>query len=90
MVTISGGASTSNEVLAGVFDEWVEQLSRALRLLIQRGVVRGDVRPDVDSMALETLVSGVIARAVIAQQSFSEETVRHIAAMISSAAKPCN
>lgn len=82
------GAATTDAELAVVFDDWVEQLSRALRTVIQRGIVRGDVRPDVDSLALETLVSGVIARSVIAQRSFSEETVLHIADLIDHAASP--
>lgn len=81
------GAATTDEELAAVFDDWVEQLSRALRMVIQRGIARGDVRPDIDSLALETMISGVIARAVIAQVSFSEETVRHIASLVYESAR---
>lgn len=82
------GAATTDDKLAAVFDDWVEQLSRALRMVIQRGIGRGDVRPEVDSLALETIISGVIARAVIAQRSFSEETVEQIAALVSLSARP--
>ena len=82
------GAGTTDDHLAAVFDDWVEQLSRALRMVIQRGIVRGDVRPDIDSLSLETLISGVVARCVIAQVTFSDETVREIASLIRESARP--
>lgn len=80
------GAATADPQLQSLFVEWVEQLSRAIRRVIQRGIARGDVRPDIDIHALETLVAGVIARTVIAQQSFSKATVDTIVGLITTAA----
>jgi AcrR family transcriptional regulator len=82
------GAATTDAQLQSLFVEWVEQLSRAIRRVIQRGIARGDVRPDVDIHALETLVAGVIARTVIAQQSFSQATVDSLVELITTAAAP--
>jgi AcrR family transcriptional regulator len=80
------GAATTDPQLQSLFVEWVEQLSRAIRHVIQRGIARGDVRPDIDIHALETLVAGVIARTVIAQQSFSQATIETIVGLITTAA----
>jgi AcrR family transcriptional regulator len=80
------GAATSDPQLQAVFTEWVEQLSRAIRQVIQRGIARGDVVPDVDIFTLETVIAGVVARAVVAQQSFSSQTVGSIVDLISAAA----
>ena len=82
------GAATSDPQLQAVFVDWVEQLSRAVRQVIQRGIARGDVQPDVDIFALETMIAGIVARAVIAQQSFSRATVDNVVALISRAAAP--
>ncbi|NNF08724.1 MAG: TetR/AcrR family transcriptional regulator [Acidimicrobiia bacterium] len=82
------GAATTDPQLQALFAEWVEQLSRAVRSVIQRGIARGDVRPDVDILALETLVAGVVARAVVAQHSFTSATVESLVEMISTAAAP--
>ena len=84
------GAATTDAELAMVFEEWVEQLSRTLRTVIQRGIARGDVQPDIDSLALETMISGVIARAVIAQRGFSVETVAEISGLIAHAVRSCD
>ena len=59
-----------------------------MRQVIQRGIARGDVQPDVDIFALETIIAGIVARAVIAQQSFSRATVDNVVALISRAAAP--
>ena len=45
-------------------------------------------RPDVDILALETLVAGVVARAVVAQHSFTSATVESLVELISTAAAP--
>lgn len=82
------GAATSDPQLQSLFTEWVEQLSRAIRRAIQRGIARGDVRPEVDILALETLVAGIVARTVVAQHSFSLATVNGIVDLISKAASP--
>lgn len=82
------GAATNDPQLQAMFAEWVEQLTRAIRRVVQRGIARGDVKPDVDIFALEALVAGVVARTVISQQSFSGPTVDNIAALISTAAAP--
>jgi AcrR family transcriptional regulator len=80
------GAATVDPQLQALFTEWVEQLSRAIRRVAQRGIARGDVRPEIDLLALETLVAGIIARTVIAQHSFSLATVESIVNLISAAA----
>lgn len=82
------GAATSDPQLQAIFTEWVEQLSRAIRQVIQRGIARGDVRPDVDLHAVETLIAGVIARTVVLQQSFSPTTISEISALIDMAVRP--
>lgn len=82
------GAATSDPELKSVFDEWVDQLSRAIRQVIQRGLARGDVRPDVDVFALETLIAGIVARTVIVQQTFSQPTIDEIVVLISTAFAP--
>jgi AcrR family transcriptional regulator len=82
------GAATSDPQLQELFTEWVEQLSRAVARVIRRGVARGDVRPDIDDHALETLVAGVVARAVVAQHSFSDESVDAIVELVARAAAP--
>jgi len=81
------GAATTDPELQGVFIEWVEQLSKAVRRVIQRGIARGDVDPDVDGFALEVLATGVVARSVTAQQSFSPPAVESIVALIDRAAR---
>ena len=80
------GAATSDPQLQVVFTEWVEQLNRSIRQVIQRGIASGDVAPDVDIFTLETVIAGVVARAVVAQQSFSSQTVGSIVDLISAAA----
>lgn len=82
------GAATSDPQLQPIFTEWVEQLSRAIRQVIQRGIARGDVRPDVDLHAVETLIAGVIARTVVLQQSFSPTTISEISDLIETAVRP--
>lgn len=82
------GAATTDPPLQALFAEWVEQLSRAVRRVIQRGIARGDVRPDVDILALETLVAGVVARAVVAQHSFTSATIESLVDLIAAAAAP--
>lgn len=81
------GAATSDPLLQDVFTEWVEQLGRAIRRVIQRGIARGDVAPDIDIFTLEILIAGVVARTVIAQQSFSRPTADSIADLIWAAAQ---
>lgn len=82
------GAATSDPQLQSLFTEWVEQLSRAIRRAIQRGIARGDVRPEVDILALETVIAGIVARTVVAQHSFSLATVNSLVDLISRAASP--
>lgn len=80
------GAATTDPQLESLFADWVEQLNRAVRQVIQRGIARGDVRSDVDLLALETLIAGIIARAVVAQQGFPLTTVDAIIDLITKAA----
>jgi len=82
------GAAIIDPQLRTLFTEWVEQLSRAIRHVIQRGIARGDVGSDVDIFAVETLVAGVIARTVITQQSFSQPVVDSIAELMAASAAP--
>jgi len=82
------GAATTDPKLKGVFDDWIEQLSEAIRQATERGITRGDVRPDADTFALESLVAGVVARTVITQASFSSATVDELAVLIAGAARP--
>jgi AcrR family transcriptional regulator len=84
------GAAASDPQLLAVFTEWVELLSRAIRRAIQRGIARGDVQPEVDIVALETVIAGIVARAVVAQHSVTTTTVNSIDALISKAAAPPN
>lgn len=76
------GAATTDPQLQPIFNEWVEQLSRAIRQIVQRGIARRDVRHDVDLYAVETLIAGVIARTVVLQRSFSSATIDEIVALI--------
>jgi AcrR family transcriptional regulator len=82
------GAATTDPQLKAIFSEWVEQLSRAIRQIVQRGIARGDVRPEVDLYAVETLIAGVIARTVVLQQSFSSATISEIVELIDVAVRP--
>ena len=82
------GAAVSDPQLMAVFTEWVELLSRAIRSVIQRGIARGDVQHEVDIVALETMIAGIIARAVVAQHGFTTATVDRIVALIAKAAAP--
>lgn len=84
------GAATTDPQLQAVFDEWVEQLTRAIHRVVQRGIARGDVDPDVDIIALEALVAGIVARTVVAQHSFSGPTVDSVSALIAAAAASPN
>jgi AcrR family transcriptional regulator len=76
------GAATTDRQLQALFAEWVEQLSRAIRQVIQRGIARGDVRAEVDILSLETLVAGIVARMVVSQHAFSVATVDGIVDLI--------
>jgi AcrR family transcriptional regulator len=82
------GAAVSDHTLKPVFDEWVDNLSRAIRKVIQRGIARGDVRPDIDIFALETLIAGVVSRTVILQRSFTQPTIDEIVGLIATAFSP--
>lgn len=82
------GAAISDHRLKPIFDEWVENLSRAIRQAIQRGIARGDVRPDIDIYALETLIAGVVSRTVILQKSFTQPTIDEIVGLLSTAFAP--
>ena len=82
------GAATSDPQLQALFADWVEQLSRGIRRAIQRGIARGDVQPEIDILALETLIAGVVARAVVAQHSFTRATVDSVVTLIAKAATP--
>lgn len=82
------GAAVSDHRLKPIFDEWVENLSRAIRRVIQRGIARGDVRQDVDIFALETLIAGVVSRTVILQKSFTQPTIDEIVGLIATAFAP--
>ena len=82
------GTAASDPQLLVVFTEWVELLSRAIRRVIQRGIARGDVQPEVDIVALETMIAGIVARAVVAQHSVTSATVNNIVALIAKAAAP--
>lgn len=87
------GASATDPELRTVFDEWVEYLSRAIRRVVQRGIARNDVHPDIDIFSLETLVAGVVSRAVVTGRSYSDTTIDHLAEMVANAAKapsPCD
>jgi AcrR family transcriptional regulator len=89
---IIGAAATDHE-LRTVFDEWIEYLSRAIRRVAQRGIARNDVHPDIDIFSLETLVAGVVSRAVVTGRSYSDATIDHLANMIANAARapsPCD
>lgn len=82
------GAATTDPQLQALFTDWVEQLARAVRHVIQRGIARGDVRPDVDGYALETLIAGVVARSVVAQHSMSAATVNAVVELVARAVLP--
>lgn len=82
------GAATADATLKTVFVGWIEQLSDAIHESTERGINRGDVRPSVDTYALESLIAGVVARTVITQQSFSPTMVEELAALIAAAAAP--
>ncbi|MFC2153791.1 TetR/AcrR family transcriptional regulator [Actinomycetota bacterium] len=82
------GAATTDPQLQTLFTDWVEQLTRAVRHAIQRGIARGDVRPEVDGYALETLVAGVVARTVVAQHSISSATVEAVVELVTRAVAP--
>ena len=81
------GQSTADPHLARVFGDWVENLSRAIRQCIHRGIARDEIAPDVDGFALESLVAGIVARAVITQSAFSSETIEHVADLIERAVR---
>jgi AcrR family transcriptional regulator len=82
------GAATNDPQLQALFTEWVEQLSRAIRRVLQRGIARGDVRPEIDILAVETLIAGIVARTVVAQHSFSLATVESLVDLVSRATMP--
>lgn len=82
------GAAVDDPQLQVLFTEWVEQLSGSIRRVLERGLDRGDVRADADVFALESLVAGVVARAVVAQQGFDSRAVEEIVRLIGLAAAP--
>jgi len=81
------GASTGDPQLKVVFEDWIEQFSEAIHRATQRGIARGDVNPEVDTFALESLAAGVVARTVITQTSFPPATVDELAGLIAAAAR---
>lgn len=82
------GAASTDPVLWEAFDHWVERLSITIRQVIQRGLARGDVRPDVDIYAVESLIAGVVARCVTTRRALSQAAVEHIAALLKAAVGP--
>lgn len=82
------GASVGDPQLRELFEAWVAMLSTSLEMVIQRGVERGDVRSDLDTTALSSLIAGVVARTVVAQQPFDEEATRSIVTLVTRAAAP--
>lgn len=82
------GASASDPQFQPLFEEWIDRLRRAVRQVVERGLLRGDVRQGIDVAALETLIAGVVARAVVTQQSFPQETIDHIIELLGAAFRP--
>lgn len=82
------GASMQDPRLLEVFEHWVEQLNAIVRSIIQRGIARADVRPDVDFYAVETLITGVVARSVIIQGAFPDTLTAEIAHVIAESVRP--
>lgn len=82
------GAAVSDPQLQELFTQWVERLSISIRRVVERGVERGDVDPEVDVFALASLIAGVVARTVIAQQAFSSQVIDSMVGLISMAARP--
>ncbi len=76
------GTATSDPQLKVVFEEWIEQLSRAICQVIERDSARGDVRPEVNTSVLESLVAGIVAHTIILQMSFSPATASELAGLI--------
>ena len=56
------GAASNDSTLEEAFENWVDRLSATIRLVIQRGIARGQVEPNVDTYALESVVAGILAQ----------------------------
>ena len=82
------GASITDPQLAELFSEWVSHFSDAIRVVIERGQVRGDVARDTPVEALVSLIAGVVARTVVAQHAFSADHVAVLVGLIEQAASP--
>jgi AcrR family transcriptional regulator len=82
------GAAATDPVLEDAFENWVERFDMSLRRIIQRGIARGDVRPDVDTYVLESLIAGAIARGIITQRALSPIAIEHVARLLTVAVAP--
>lgn len=82
------GAAVSDPQLQELFTQWVERLSTSIRRVVERGVERGDVDPEVEVFPFASLIAGVVARTVIAQQAFSPQVIDSMVGLISKAARP--
>ena len=82
------GVAVGDPQFRELFDAWVAMLSASLEEVIGRGIERGDVRSDVDTAALSTLIAGIVARTVVAQQPFDEQTMTPIVSLVARAAAP--
>jgi AcrR family transcriptional regulator len=82
------GAASADPLLEHAFESWVHQLDLTLRMIIDRGVKRGDVRSDVAGRTLVSLIAGLVARSVITQRPFGKSDTRALADLIAHAADP--
>ncbi|WP_371795097.1 TetR/AcrR family transcriptional regulator [Streptomyces sp. NBC_01718] len=82
-------ACTEDEELHGEVQPFLDRFPAAMRLIIQRGIARGEVRPDVDVELLTAMINGSFYyRTIIEHKGVDERSVEFVAATIVAAVTP--
>ncbi|WP_328535594.1 TetR/AcrR family transcriptional regulator [Streptomyces sp. NBC_00344] len=82
-------ACTEDEEFHGEVQPFIDRFPAAMRLIIQRGIARGEVRPDTDVELLAAMINGSFYyRSIIEQKGVDERSVEFVVGMIMAAVPP--
>ncbi|MYW68793.1 TetR family transcriptional regulator [Streptomyces sp. SID8379] len=69
------GASAEEGAVREAFHAYTERVTSETRHVLERGVARGDVRPDADLAATTTLVASSLVFRIVAEQRMPDEAL---------------
>ncbi|WP_371795108.1 TetR/AcrR family transcriptional regulator [Streptomyces sp. NBC_01718] len=82
-------ACTEDAEFHGEVQQFLDRFPAAMRLIIQRGIARGEVRPDTDVDMLTAMINGSFYyRTIIEQKGVDERSVQFVVDTIMAAVPP--